>query len=69
MRIIGRDQWTKPTNPESPYKAKVYCPDCHLTIGILFHEIASDGTVSPGLICPHTPCIFQDYVKLDGWGT
>lgn len=40
------------------------CPNGHS--GLLDeHQISSDGTVSPSIIC--TECDFHDFVKLVGW--
>ena len=46
----------------------VMCPTCHrlLTLG-KNHRVAADGSVSPSLVCPHTPCAFHAFVRLEGW--
>lgn len=41
------------------------CPSGH--VGRLDHEIATDGTVSPSVMCMNPGCDFHDYVTLDEW--
>ena len=46
--------------------AIVRCSNGH--IGRLWdHEIASDGVVTPSLVCPEDECDFHEWVKLVGW--
>lgn len=33
------------------------------------HHIASNGAVSPSVVCPHTPCPWHVYVTLGDWAT
>ena len=42
------------------------CPKCQ-TYGALAgtHEIASDGAVSPSMVCPN--CDFHEWITLEGW--
>lgn len=42
------------------------CPKCNQT-GLLNHEIADDGTVTPSVQCPETGCGFHEMIKLVGW--
>ena len=44
----------------------VKCPDCG-GVGILSHEVNSEGVVSPSLVCPYDGCSFHRFVKLEGW--
>ena len=34
--------------------------------GLRTHSIASDGTVSPSVVCPYG-CGFHKFIKLEGW--
>jgi hypothetical protein len=49
--------------------ALVKCPGCGIesTLSANTHTVATDGTVTPSYVCPHTPCTFHEWVKLDGW--
>jgi hypothetical protein len=31
------------------------------------HRIASDGAVSPSVVCPNPQCDFHEFVRLEGW--
>lgn len=42
------------------------CPKCGQT-GLLNHEIADDGTVTPSVQCPKTGCGFHEMIRLSGW--
>ena len=51
------------------------CPNGHAG-GLLDHQIASDGVVSPSVVCNGypavhgelaRPCTVHDYLKLEGW--
>lgn len=42
------------------------CPHCG-TAAELDHSIASDGTVTPSVVCPVIGCDFHEYVRLEGW--
>ncbi len=46
----------------------IKCPKCG-RIGMLDHDVADDGTVSPSLDCPSEGCAFHEHVKLRGWTT
>lgn len=43
----------------------ISCPQCGTVAG-LDHDIASDGTVTPSVICP-IGCGFHDHVRLSMW--
>lgn len=45
------------------------CGDCHSILTIDSHEIASDGSVSPSVVCPYTKegCKWHVIMKLDDW--
>lgn len=42
------------------------CPHGHVA-SLYDHEIASDGTVTPSVVCPTPGCSFHDQVRLVGW--
>lgn len=42
------------------------CPNGHTGL-IDEHEISSDGTVSPSVVCTENGCDFHDYIKLRDW--
>lgn len=42
------------------------CPNGH--VGTLTtHRIASDGKVTPSVVCPYEGCNFHEYITLEGW--
>lgn len=47
-------------------QASFTCPDCGLLGSLINHEVASDGTVTPSVVCPHN-CGFHEFIKLIGW--
>jgi len=42
------------------------CPNGH--IGVLDHEIAEDGTVTPSVMCDREGCDFHEMIRLLDWG-
>lgn len=48
------------------FKASMTCPDGHGLI-LRNHAIASDGSVSPSVVCPTPQCDFHEFVLLKGW--
>lgn len=42
------------------------CPKCS-EVGLLDHDIADDGKVSPSVQCTKLGCGFHDDVILEGW--
>lgn len=44
----------------------VSCPDC-AAVGMLDHDVADDGAVSPSLVCPREGCGFHAWARLGGW--
>ncbi len=40
---------------------------CNHGMNIRNHTIASDGTVSPSVVCPHPGCGWHVFVRLVGW--
>jgi hypothetical protein len=55
--------WDIERLPNGVVNVIVRCPNGH--IGVLDHEIADDGTVTPSVQCPR--CSWHESVKLDGW--
>lgn len=49
-----------------PRTALMKCPQGHIA-SLSGHEIATDGTVTPSVVCPEPGCGFHDYVKLLIW--
>lgn len=47
--------------------AALSCPNCGQAASLIDHDIASDGTVSPSVVCPMAECGFHDMVQLIGW--
>lgn len=49
--------------------ATMTCPGCgkDLSISGKIHTIATDGAVSPSMVCPHQPCTFHAFIRLEGW--
>lgn len=60
-KILEKGQWR-------PFVATAVCccPKCG-NIARLGHEIASDGIVTPSLVCPFDGCDFHEMVKLENW--
>lgn len=58
---------TKPYPPT----AVLCCPHCARACSLdpRTHAIAPDGTVSPSVVCPHTPCRFHEFARLAQWST
>lgn len=46
--------------------AMIACPKCGGEAP-LDHSVAADGTISPSLVCPYTPCDFHEWGRLEGW--
>jgi hypothetical protein len=65
MHNIERSKWVRVVI-NGKTTARVVCPGCGMTFA-LDHDIASDGTVTPSMICPIKSCGFHEYVKLEGW--
>ena len=42
------------------------CPLCG-DVGLLNHEIADDGIVTPSVQCPNIACTFHEMIKLLEW--
>lgn len=48
------------------FKASMTCPNGHgLTLG--GHTVATDGFVSPSVICPVRGCHFHEFIRLERW--
>lgn len=50
------------------YAQKIWftCPRCGL-LGVLDHEVADDGVVSPSVVCANPDCDFHDQIQLEDW--
>ena len=69
-----KGQWRPPDEPVEVELLKavalVKCPGCGVDsiLSGKVHQVAPDGTVSPSYLCPHKPCTFHEWVRLEGWG-
>lgn len=50
----------------SKFKATMTCPNGHV-LTLRIHSVASDGGVTPSVVCPAQGCSFHSHVRLDGW--
>ena len=65
----GKGEWwllNDQRHGEAILSASIHCPICDHKY-YLDHTIASDGTVTPSLVCPSPNCTFHENVRLDGW--
>lgn len=69
MTIIPKGKWKKAAIPKFPLWASLVCPGCGLDVGVgkNTHTIGADGTINPSMVCPHAPCTFHQYIRLEGW--
>lgn len=51
---------------KEPPRAIVSCPKCGFRAE-LDHEIASNGMVTPSVVCPSDACDFHDNILLEDW--
>ena len=42
------------------------CPNGHMG-SLSDHEILSDGSVHPSVLCTVDGCTFHEFIKLEGW--
>lgn len=59
--------WRGARRDGGPRTANLSCMGCGQPASLTGHEIASDGTVTPSVVCPYEDCDFHDYVRLIGW--
>jgi len=60
--------WTPIEKPDGSKTAVFVCPKCGVGGFLVSHQIATDGTVTPSVICAATKgCTFHDYIKLLDW--
>lgn len=59
-------RWALSYEPDGRRSARVWCPLGHGT-WLDVHAIASDGTVTPAVICPDDHCTWIADVCLIGW--
>lgn len=59
----------RPVKVDGSRSAVIACPNaCGFKSALGYsHKIASDGTVSPSVICGNEACDFHDWIKLEGW--
>ena len=57
-----------PGTSDGKRTAIVACANGH-ACSISGHEIASNGRVTPSLVCPTDGCTWHVFVVLEGWGT
>jgi hypothetical protein len=43
------------------------CPVCGNVFSLSGHNIATDGIVSPSVVCPYPPCTFHEFIQILGW--
>ena len=48
------------------FKASMTCPNGH-GLTLRGHSIASNGDVSPSVVCPELGCAFHEFVRLKRW--
>ena len=62
-----KGQWTRVAMADGTITARISCPTCG-HIGLLDHEIADDGHVTPSLVCPAKDCdAHLGHAILAGW--
>lgn len=61
---LGRGTWNLWTTGKK--KILFSCPKCG-EVGLLNHEVADDGKVTPSVQCMKLGCGFHDMITLDGW--
>ena len=59
--------WT-PCHPSSVrrFKASITCPNGH-GLTLRGHSVASNGDVSPSVVCPDRNCDFHAFIRLKRW--
>jgi hypothetical protein len=50
-----KGQWQRVAMEDGSATARISCPKCGY-IGLLDHEIADDGCVTPSIVCPNKDC-------------
>jgi hypothetical protein len=65
----GPGTWQPPGHLVDVCWATMDCPGCGkgVSVGRRHHRVADDGTVTPSMVCPHAPCTFHEWIRLDGW--
>lgn len=58
--------WTSTKDADG--HADLWCPNGHVSLlSYEHHSIATDGTVSPSIVCPRNGCDWHVMGRLDGW--
>lgn len=66
QELVAPNTWAKHIYQSGRVQVVTRCSNGH--IGSLDdHEIASDGTVSPSVVCQREGCNFHEFIKLEGW--
>ena len=63
----GPGTWFATVLESGTLSAMLNCPRCGRAASLADHEISTDGTVTPSVVCPFDPCKFHDSVRLNGW--
>ena len=58
------NEWQRSRRGE---KALITCRQCGEETAIVTHTVASDGTVTPSLVCPIPDCTEHIMGRLEGW--
>lgn len=47
----------------------MHCPQCgkEMSLSLIVHTISAEGTIIPSLVCPHAPCTWHVWARLDPW--
>lgn len=76
--VVSLRRWTGPDRPppliwkdchprtRAAFKAELTCSNGH-GVSLRSHAIASDGRVSPSVVCLAPNCGFHEFVRLEGW--
>lgn len=58
---LHHGRW-RPVLLDGERTARIACPSCG-TLGLLDHEIAEDGAVSPSVVCPRDGCGWHEWIR------
>lgn len=66
QELTGPNTWAVYRYQSGRVQVVTRCANGH--IGSLDdHQIASDGTVSPSVVCQSAGCDYHEFIRLDGW--
>ena len=63
---LHNNTWGVYIAPNGQKTAITRCSNGHIG-SLLDHTIASDGLVTPSVVCQHEGCNYHEYIKLEGW--